>query len=322
MKDIDFVEIYKKKNNSFRKKAVYSLGVSKSGFYSELNALVYSIVYCYKYNIKLYVHSKSFIFFCGKTFNEIFTPILDEKKSCFFRYFNKRYGDYKQYDRTPLVFLKEKTLLCMEFFYKFLTSNYLMQDIFAPSRLRTSQCVNYSFPELNINSDFRTAAHEFIKRIYVFNDKYKKDICSKIARLNIKGPYISFHIRGGDKIMEFELLSPDLYIEAAIKESNIRKAFVLTDDYKILEYVRNKYRDWEFYSFVCPEEVGYENTTFLKLNPITIESKMLNLYSSVEVICQSELFFGTCNSNVGCFVGMYMDEKKVIYLDTKEWHIQ
>lgn len=102
-------------------------------------------------------------------------------------------------------------------------------------------------------------------------------------------------------------------MEAAAKATELRDAFILTDDYRVIETLRRDYPDWTFHTLTRPDERG-----FVYKQAITDNTEnWIKLFAAMELITQSQLFVGTVSSNPGMFAGMLMDN--FIYLDAPMW---
>ena len=151
------------------------------------------------------------------------------------------------------------------------------------------------------------------------NQNVKQQINENISHLSITLPYTGFHIRGGDKIIEANVIKGDKYIQCAIKNHSPNNAFILTDDYRIFESICNKYPEWSFRTLCKENEHGYIHEEYMKLNSAEKFSQLINLISSVEILSKSIKFYGTYTSNPGMFLGMRMGKKNMVGLDRKNW---
>ena len=110
-------------------------------------------------------------------------------------------------------------------------------------------------------------------------------------------------------------------MEIAEQRTSCRNAFILTDDYKIMEYLKTNYKNWSFYTLTFLDERGYVNDDFKSKSIERREKEMVKVFASVEIIRRSEYFIGTYSSNIGMFLGMVMSHEKIVALDSKEWYI-
>ena len=161
--------------------------------------------------------------------------------------------------------------------------------------------------ELEINGFTQDVAGQVLRIVWKLNPSVKQQIDDKISYLSMTSPYTGFHIRGGDKIIEANIINSDMYIQSAIKNNSPKNAFILTDDYRIFESICNKFPDWTFTTLCKENERGYIHEEYMKL------------ISSVEILSKSSKFYGTYTSNPGMFLGMRMGKKNMVGLDRKNW---
>ena len=132
--------------------------------------------------------------------------------------------------------------------------------------------------------------------------------------------YISLHVRAGDKITERKLITPQNYLEKTRSLSNCHDIFVATDDYRIFEQLRDDNPDYTFYTSTAPEERGNDTEKLFASSKDAIRNNLIEMFASVELFLQSELFIGTYSSNPGLFVGMQIGER-MIGMDYDRWLI-
>ena len=99
----------------------------------------------------------------------------------------------------------------------------------------------------------------------------------------------------------------------------MRKAFVSTDDYGVIEELKKNYPQWYFYSLTEPSERGYFYSEFQSQDKESKKKDLIKLFASMEILRASELFIGTFSSNMGMFLGMCMEKERVYGVDFDEW---
>ena len=142
-----------------------------------------------------------------------------------------------------------------------------------------------------------------------------------IASAGLTESYIGFHIRGGDKFNEDELYPVEQYFDQAVSRSACRNAFILTDDYRIIQGIQQKYPDWTIGTLCTDEEHGYYHQEFLKKDKDYIKRMTIRLFASIEILKRSEMVIGTFSSNPGMFLGMAMEEGKCFDVAGRDWQI-
>ncbi len=297
---------------------IYHIGTGV-GFYSEFNNMILCMVLALQHGIDFTIYSRDAFFFDGKGWQKYFEPFCKEKKSRIHHYINRRVSSIL-HDSVKSWFA-DKFLIIGSSLYKLFTGNFLTQDFFFSSRSVWFQNSTFNIPQHNLQGDLLAVSNALIEKIYKFNPKYQDIIGKTISELALPDHFIGLHIRGGDKITEKDLFSISKYMEVAENCSSCRNAFVLTDDYQIINSLKKNYLDWSFYTLTFPDECGYVNASFEAKSVERREKEMIKVFASVEVIRKSDLFIGTYSSNIGMFLGMLMPKDKVIALDSKEWYI-
>ena len=300
-------ELYKQLNESYNRKLIHHFGTG-NGFYSELNSLLFSTLFCLQNKLRLELYSKDAAFTFGNGWEEYFKPFCPEFKNDFI---GKRISrDYiNNHNNKHICYL-----------YKIFTRNDLLNDIYWYCRSGWFEHSHFNIPELEIDGDIRQAMKIVIPIVYRFNERYTFIIDRFIQNLNLPKSYVSIHVRAGDKITERQLITPQNYLDKAKQYSNCRNVFVATDDYRIFEHLRDSNPDYRFYTSTSPEEKGYDQDLFVKASQEHIRKNLIEMFSSIQIFLNSELFIGTYSSNPGLFVGMQLDGK-MIGMDYDHWLI-
>lgn len=304
---MDNIEKYRQLNESFQRRLIHHFGTG-NGFYSELNSLLFSTLFCLQNKLRLEVYSKDAPFTFGNGWNEYFESFCPDFKNDFI---GKRISrDY--------INNHKNNHIC--YLYKILTKNDILNDIYWYCRTGWFEHAHFEIPELGINGDIRQAMKVLIPIVYRFNEKYTHIINTFINDLDLPQRYISLHVRAGDKITERNLITPQKYLEKAKTFSDCHNIFVATDDYRIFEQLRNDNSDYTFYTSTSPEERGNDTEKLFTSSNDIIRKNLIEMFASVEVFLHSELFVGTYSSNPGLFVGMLIDER-MVGMDYDKWLI-
>ena len=302
---MDIIEKYKQLNESYNRKLIHHFGTG-NGFYSELNSLLFSTLFCLQNKLQLVLYSKDAAFTFGNGWTEYFEPFCPEFKN---DYIGKRISrDYINNNRDKHI--------C--YIYKILTRNDILNDIYWYCRSGWFEHSHFYIPELGIDGDLKQAIKVIIPIVYRFNKSYKSIINKFIQDLDLPERFISLHVRAGDKITERNLITPQAYLEKAKMYSDCHNIFVATDDYSIYEQLRDKNSDYNFFTSSSPEDKGNNTEEFFISSPNNIKRNLIELFSSIEIFLNSELFVGTYSSNPGLFVGMLTD-KRMIGMDFNNW---
>ncbi|MBQ9649017.1 MAG: hypothetical protein IJV25_01220 [Prevotella sp.] len=304
---MDNITIYKQLNESYHKKFIHHFGTGQ-GFFSELNSLLFSTLYCLKNNLRLELYSNDATFCFGNGWSEFFEVFCPQYNNNFIGKRISR-GYYNDSNGDKYLFL-----------YKILTKNLISSDVYWYCRTSWFEHSRFIIPELNIDGDIRQAMKTIIPIVYRFNTKYTTIINKMINDLNIPSNYISLHVRAGDKKTERDLIEPQDYLDRAKKISSCRNCFVATDDYSIYEKIRDNNPDYSFFTTTSPEERGYDQNKFSISSKEIIQNNLIELFASIQIILNSELFVGTYSSNPGMFIGMLLGNK-MIGMDFERWLI-
>ncbi len=301
------VEIYKQLNESYPKKMIHHFGTGQ-GFFSELNSLLFSVLYCLRNNLRLELYSKDASFCFGNGWSEYFEVFCPEYKNDFIgTRISRGYYNFNKGDKYLFI-------------YKTITKNLVSSDIYWYCRTSWFEHSLFFIPELGINGDARHALKTVIPIVYRFNPAYRTLIQEEIIKVGLPEKYISMHIRAGDKISERQLITPQKYLEKAKMVSNCKHFFISTDDYRIFELLKNKNPDYYFYTTTSPDEQGYDQDKFVMSSEDHIRKNLIEMFASIQIILGSEYFIGTYSSNPGMFLGMQLYEK-MIGMDFDRWLI-
>jgi hypothetical protein len=296
-------------NRKSRKTLVYGIGL-EAGFYSELNNMILAILYCLNNNIKFVLHSGVANFKIKNGWSDFFEPFCDEKNNWYTNRFDHRFP-------SDIVFYKRIILKLINQLYRI---DYFTYELFNEIHSRENESLSYLIPELKIDGGIQQACEKIIAMIYHFNKNTRHDIDIKKQNVSFQGKYIGFHIRGGDKIIEHDLITVDKYIKKAESLSCIRQGFIYTDDYNIFKLVCGKYSEWNFQTLTEKNENGYFHSDFQNLSNEIKKYQLIKMFASMEILCKAEYTICTYSSNIGMFLGMMMGERGV-GVDFDAWRI-
>ncbi|MDR3061429.1 MAG: hypothetical protein LBU57_04880 [Dysgonamonadaceae bacterium] len=304
---MNLLNSYTKLNNSFKESMIYHIG-GTSGFFSEYNNMILGMLYCLRHQIKFYLYSGDANFSVKSGWTDYFLPFTQSYTSRLLHVSNNRYNINQNWRRW-----------IRRTFYNRI--DYFTYELFDTLRIEARQELHYHIPELNIDGDVKAACKKLIELTWNFNSETKTEINKKSSLLNLPEKYIGIHIRGGDKYLEGNLYPIEAYMNKAFILSNIRKAFILTDDYRIFEDLNKNYPDWTFFTLCGKNERGYFLDQLNKNDKKTIYNTYINLFASIEILAKSELFIGTFSSNPGMYLGMRMPEGKCFGVDSDTWMV-
>jgi hypothetical protein len=304
------LENYTELNNSFKKELIYHLGVD-SGFFSEYNNMILAMLYCLENKIKFTIYSKDANFRYNNGWTDYFLPFCEEQDNDFYgRRYNPRNSDFKKKFNPRILIhhlLNRNIFLTFELWHSF--------------RNRNRETKKFYIPELEINGNLQEACQVLINLTWRYNETTETRINQLKSSLQLPEKYIGFHIRSGDKVLETKLLNISQYIKAAEARSDIKTAFVSTDNYSTIEEFQSQYNNWNIHTLSSDSETGYFHGEFIKRDKILIRKHYENFFASIDVLKKSAIFVGTFSSNIGMYLGMCMPNDKISSLDIKRWQI-
>lgn len=322
-------------NDSYNKSCVFHIGID-AGFFSEFNYLVFAILYCLENNIKLKLYSKDANFGYKNGWTDYFLPFTEEKNDSYHSFFNRHPTGFslkKAILSKDIGLLKwklknEGMIFLADIFKYFIRKNefnYYTHNLF--SHIGKKNRI-YNIDGF-INGDYIMAYNKVFDLLWRFNDSVSATMDELIHSLDLPGDYIACQIRGGDKFIEYDLLSVDVYISKIKEVTSLKDVFVLTDDYRIVEQLRSKAPDYNWYTLCKEFERGYYNSAFSKSDPDLKKKQMISLFTSVELLCRSSVFIGTITATPCCVVGLrkypnvhWVDFEESLFYDSIDYSIE
>jgi len=301
---------YRALNESFSKKLVFRIGI-EAGFFSEYNNMILAMVYCLKRRIRFTLYSEN-AWFSSTGWTEFFEPFCREERARLHLTINTRSAPPSQGKRTMLLTAWSKLAYGVDHF---------TWEFWKEFRDRELEQETFIIPELGINGKLRSACKALADITWHYNCKTQSSVEDIIESVGLPDHYLGFHIRGGDKIKEDKLQPVSAYFKEIEDRSNCRNAFVLTDDYRIIETIRKDFPDWQVFSLCEASERGYYHQDFMKTDPEYIRQQTLRLFASTDILRKSELFVGTFTSNPGMYLGMRMEPGRCLGVGGTIWRI-
>lgn len=320
---MSFFSRYTKINQSFDKTLVFKIGAC-SGFYSELNGMIFTMLYCLDKGIQFKLTSQGANFADKKGWNEFFLPFTDEDNDTFHHQYNMRFvsSETKEFlnDNKKLIqaYKKEKGI------------DYLTCDIFSHVHNKLPFVgKEFYIKELALKGGSFEASKKLAKMVYRFNDETNQSIDTLIESLNLPKDYVAIHIRGGDIKQEIHfrkqhLLEADAYIEKIEElQPHVKNLFVFTDEYRHVLNIKAKRPDWNIYTLCGEHEDGFHCEDFLKQSWGVRKEGQIKLFANVRICKRAMCFVGTYTSNPDWFLYLMMDKQKFHCVDCEqiEWQV-
>jgi hypothetical protein len=303
------LERYDKLNRSFDRKLVFRFG-DGAGFFSEFNNMVLAMIYCLDNRIQFTLYTPpDGTLAVEKGWNDYFQPFCEQTTAAFHKVHNERFllQQPSCWQNAVRAFWKWKE--GFDFF------TYELWDGFRSQRFIGK---TFDFPELSIRGGLLASTSQLIEMIWRYSDKIQPSIHRRIQALGLPEEYVGLHVRGGDKVTEAKVFSPDDYMALVKNSTDLRDVFVLTDEYRHFLYLQDRYPGYRFYTTCGPHEAGYDFPSFLKLDKPTQFDEYAKLLASMEVLSKAVLTFGSYKANPGMFLGMRIG-KKFIGIDSDQW---
>jgi hypothetical protein len=303
MTNTEWLSNYTKLNNSFKKKMVFRLGV-EAGFFSEYNNMILAMLYCLKHHIKFELYSAYTQYAWHDAWNDFFVPFVAENKQYINRYYSTRPTVIAD-SREPALKKIIKYELIVAAYKKMFGVTYLTQDLWKLHRDRAFANTTFDIPELGFhNASVLEVTQPLIAALWQYNDQSAILVADLIKSVHLPSDYISIHVRAGDKFTETKTFDFSEYMVPAEQLATSRHAFIITDDYTVIEQLRAQYPNWQFYTLCEPTERGYFHYEFLKQTQEYKYHQHLKLFASMDMCATSTKFIGTYSSNPGMFMGM------------------
>lgn len=302
---MDIVTRYKKINESFGKVLIYHLGID-AGFFTEYTYMLNAMLFCLQHKIQFKLYSDDANFRYKKGWTDYFLPFCEEVHEDFHHKYNKH--------RLPTwrKILKEANWKVAKWKLKCTVLN-ICGDIFALKsyhkrvllnhQVNFNENTNFNIPELGINGSYLDAFKVMVNITWRLNDGVKEKVYKLINDLNLSENYVGCQIRGGDKVIETELLSSEYYFQVINEKQCLMKdIFVLTDDIRIFQMLQEKYPEVHWLTLCSSGEKGYVNNSFSsKMGELKLE-QMVRFIASIEILMKASLFIGTITAGPSFFL--------------------
>lgn len=260
------------------------------------------MLYCQLHEIEFELYSADANFRVSRGWDDFFIPFCKETRNPVHHFINHRFS----------VPAGGKRKLLYNTYKRFYPTSYLTSELW--------ECFRHIDQNELTTLETRNLSAGIIDKIYRFNAPTKDRIDSLVQSIALPREYVGFHVRGGDKASEHDILSLSKYIEKAESWTALRDAFVYTDDYRFVESLRKQYPAWRFGTLTPKEDHGYFHGEFVKLDTAIRTNKIVNMFASMELLSNATLTFCTFSSNVGMFLGMRMGDQ-AIGVDMDHWMI-
>lgn len=307
---MDIVSTYKQLNQSFNKTLIFHLGID-AGFFAEYTGMLNAMLYCLQNKIQFKLYSADANFGHQQGWDDYFVPFCEEVKENF----NHTYNTYAITTWRKMIAssLKQKNINLLKWKLKVLYKTIIGTQIAAHTygkgtllshNIKFNPHQHFYIPELGIDGEYLYAFNKMADITWHLNETTTTECSTLIDNLHLPEQYISCQIRGGDKITEVNLLSPDFFASIIRKEMTERNVFVLTDDYRIFEHLQASLTPTpiNWYTLCSPEEKGYVNNAFTKIESGKKQKQMIRFLASIQILLRSACFIGSITTGPSLFV--------------------
>lgn len=304
---------YREINDSFSKTFVFHCGAS-AGIFAEINCMLGFMAYCLKHRIRFTIYSDD-ANFSRDGWQSFFQPFCPENHDSFQHHYNHRLPRLG-FKNDLLKFLQflPKQYLKLKFHFNYLTYElwdkvfYLEQD---------DEPLNY--PELGMTGSMHDAVPLLLQIIWNFNERTEVEIENLIKEGLPQEDFVGIHLRFGDKEIETELLEAAKYLELVRQHTNLRRAFIMTDDYEAgFLRLKDEYPDWNFTTLTPETDRGYSQSKRDRQTEAEKRAALIMLFASVEIMIRSKVFCGMLSSNPSRFIWMARNYRDSFFVDVPE----
>ena len=160
---------------------------------------------------------------------------------------------------------------------------------------------HYRIPELGIDCSYNEAYEMVAGMVWHFNAELAREEQEYRHRLHLPAVYDAIHVRGGDKVMETELIDGSRIIQTLSPDDGTT-VFVLTDDYRQFRELQSKFPNLTFKTTCRPDEKGYHHKAFVNSSPSEKRKTIARLLISVDLLLNSRGFVGSITTGPSVFV--------------------
>jgi len=304
MNDQNLRDRYITLNSSFRESLIYHIGID-SGFFTEYSGLVHAILYCLEHHLQIKLYSDDANFKVEHGWTDYFQPFCEEVHESFHSHYNVYAGIRWQ----RLLFglprhvscrkwwevLRWKTKLCVKNCYgRYRAYRAYGKQTKLTYNIGTRLCRNYHISEMEMDGEYIDEFRTIAGIIWRLNDDMSQrvDTYKESIALPTNESYMGCQIRGGDKITECSLISPNMYGQR-FEQLKAKNVFVLTDDYDLFRQLQQNFPHIHWYTLCQPSEHGYVNNLFNQQENSNKVEQMARFFASMELLLQSSHFIGS-----------------------------
>lgn len=298
---------YRKVNESFHRRMVYHIGVD-CGLFVEMNYMINAMLYCLSQRIRFQLYSDDANFGTGIGWTEYFLPFCEEVHETFHKKYN--FHRLPSWRRILKLCKRQKAVgpiaWKIKSFWKTIIGRLIAFGVYHEYVLFAQDVsadpdMQYDIPKLGIKCSYYEAYGLFARMVWRFQPDMLYQKIRYKEKLNLPPHYDGIHIRGGDKLMETELIS-GTRIMHVLNPNPGTCVFILTDDYRQYQELQANYPNIRLLTLCRPEERGYLHKAFSHKSSQSRQEAIVRLLISVDLLLHSRSFVGSITTGPSVFI--------------------
>ncbi|MBQ8223762.1 MAG: hypothetical protein IJZ86_00145 [Bacteroides sp.] len=300
----ELIQRYKSLNESFKPILIYHLGID-AGFFAEYTYMLHAMLYCLQQKIQFRLYSADANFRCNRGWSDYFLPFCPEVCDEFHHTYNMHrlpsWGKLLQ-DRNGKLLRWKLKCTYLNWVGDYLAWRRYGKRVRLNHHVRFDINAHFSIPELEIDGDYLHAFRKMADITWQLNPDTRQAGDCLCQTLRLPEQYVGCQVRGGDKITETELLSPEYYLHLIREKSTEQHVFVLTDDIRLFHSLQTLAPELHWYTLCSPQEQGYVNSSFSQEQGEKKKQQMVRFLTSMQLLMQSSLFVGSVTTGPSLFL--------------------
>lgn len=286
---------------------MYHVGVD-CGLFVEINYMVNAMLYCLAHRIRFQLYSEDANFATGKGWTEYFQPFCEEVHESLHKKYNFHRppswlrilkGCRKKRSVGPIAW--KLKLILKTVIGRLMTFGVYREYVLFSQDVSDDPDKHYHIPELGINGSYYEVYSLLARMIWRFQPDILRQEAICKGKLALPPLYDGIHIRGGDKIVETELICGKRIMQVLDPEPG-SCVFILTDDYRKFQELQANSPDVRFLTLCQPEERGYLHKAFCHKSPESRHASIVRLIISVDLLLGCRSFVGSITTGPSVFI--------------------
>ena len=299
---------YRTLNESFQRRLIYHVGID-AGFFAEYNYLIAAMLWCLQHKVRFVLFADDANFGHTRGWQDYFEPFCEEVHDSFHRRYNRHRTP--SWPRICRMVRQQQSLRPIKWKVKSLWLN-AVGSLLAWRTYGQRTYLNHhidfdpkqpiAIPELDIAGNYLEAFNQLSDIVWHLRPEVSATCRRYAEQIALPAHYVGCQVRGGDKVTEVNLLPPQAYIDTLRQVAPDAPVFLLTDDYRLYESLRQADPNRRWYTLCQPEEKGYVNSTFTQQQGPSKGEQMIRFLSSMELLLRADQFVGSITTGPSLFV--------------------